>query len=51
MSDINAGLAAGAKPILVLTGYGKKERSLMDENITCAANLVEASTLIISKVS
>lgn len=51
MSDINAGLLAGVKPILVLTGYGKKERSLLGENLTCAANLFEASTLIVSIVS
>ena len=51
LSDINAGLAAIVKLILVLTGYGTKERSLIGLDITCAENVLEASTLIVSKVS
>lgn len=51
MSDIQAGLSAGVKPILVLTGYGKKERTLLGDDIICAADVSEASTLIISEAA
>lgn len=49
-SDIHAGLSAGVKPILVLTGYGKDERTLLGDGIICAADILEASTLIVSEV-
>ena len=49
--DINAGLAARVKQILVLTDYGAKERSLIDLDIICAVNLFEAITLIVYKLS
>lgn len=47
-SDIQAALAAGVKPILVLTGYGKEERTLLGMGINCAENIVKASTDIIA---
>lgn len=46
--DIQAGLAAGVKTILVLTGYGKAERALLGADIDCAENIVKASACIIS---
>lgn len=49
-SDVHAGLSAGVKPILVLTGYGKRERTLLDDGIICAASISEASALIVSTV-
>lgn len=48
-SDIHAGLSAGVKPILVLTGYGKEERTLLDEGIMNVADILEASSLIVSE--
>lgn len=51
MSDIQAGLSSGVKPILVLTGYGAKERSLLGDGIICAADVLEASALIISEAA
>ena len=50
-SDIQAGLAAGVKSILVLTGYGKEERALLGHGVICVENVLEASNLIISKMS
>jgi len=48
-SDIYAGLSAGVKPILVSTGYGKKERALLSDSIINSTDILEASTLIVSK--
>ena len=50
-SDIQAGLSAGVNPILVLTGYGKEQRNLLDGNIDCVADLSGASALIASKAA
>lgn len=46
-SDIQAGLSAGIKPILVLTGYGEEARPLLCGDTICAENIMEASALII----
>ena len=48
-SDIHCGLSAGVKPILVLTGYGKQERALLSDDLTCATDILSASSLIISE--
>jgi D-glycero-D-manno-heptose 1,7-bisphosphate phosphatase len=48
-SDIHAGLSAGVKPILVLTGYGKEEQTLLGEGIINVADILEASSLIVSE--
>jgi len=47
-SDIQAGLAAMVKSILVLTGYGKDDRALLGEGGICVADIVMASSYIIS---
>lgn len=47
-SDIQAGLAAGVKSILVLTGYGNKERTLLAGEDICVTDLMAASRYIIS---
>ncbi len=47
-SDIQAGLAAGVKPILVMTGYGEDERALLGGGILCADTIAEASARIIT---
>lgn len=47
VSDTQAGLAAGVRSILVQTGYGKDECILINDNVTCVANIVEASAEII----
>lgn len=49
-SDIQAGLAAGVKPILVSTGYGKTERDRLDDSIINSPGVWEACTLILSEV-
>lgn len=41
-SDIEAGLAAGVKPIFVRTGHGSHEEALVAPDILRAANLLEA---------
>lgn len=47
-SDIQAGLAAGVKSILVLTGYGNSDRALLGVNDICVTDLASASRYIIS---
>ena len=47
-SDIQAGLAAGIKSILVLTGYGNKERALLGDDAICVADIAAANRYIIS---
>ena len=44
--DILAGMAAGVKPILVMTGYGKEQRKLLPAEAICATDITEASDLI-----
>ena len=46
-SDIQAGLSAGIKSILVLTGYGNKERALLGDDGICATDIAAASRYII----
>lgn len=47
-ADIEAGIAAGCKPILVLTGYGTTERSSLDASVTVCDNLYAAALRIIA---
>lgn len=47
-SDIQAGLAAGVRSILVLTGYGNKERNLLADDGICVTDIAAASRYIIS---
>lgn len=46
MADIEAGMAAGCKPVLVLTGYGQETRTLLPEAVPCCSDLLEAVRLI-----
>jgi len=48
VGDIQAGLAAGVKSILVLTGYGTEHRALLGEEIVCTADMAAASRFILS---
>lgn len=48
VSDIQAGLAAGVKSILVQTGYGSAERALLAKNDICLTDIAAASRYIIS---
>lgn len=50
VSDIQAGLAAGVKSILVQTGYGGKDRELLAVDDICVTDLAAASLYIISHV-
>ena len=45
-SDIQAGLSAGIKSILVLTGYGNKERALLADDANCVTDIAAASRYI-----
>lgn len=47
-SDIQAGLAAGVRSILVQTGYGNKERNLLADDGICVTDITAASRYIIS---
>lgn len=47
-SDIQAGLAAGVRSILVLTGYGNADRALLGNDDICVADIAAASRYIIS---
>lgn len=47
-SDIQAGQAAGVKTILVLTGYGNKDRPLIADDDICVTDITIASRYIIS---
>jgi len=51
ISDIQAGMAAGVKSILVQTGYGHKERHLQEEAGICVEDIVAASNYIIARAS
>ncbi len=48
-SDIQAGLAAGVKSILVLTGYGMESRSELGDDIISVPDVAAASRHIISR--
>jgi len=48
VSDIQAGKAAGINSMLVLTGYGNKDRALLTKDVVCLNDIVEASRYIIS---
>jgi D-glycero-D-manno-heptose 1,7-bisphosphate phosphatase len=49
-SDIQAGLAAGIKSILVLTGYGNNDRNLLAANTISLTDIVAASSHIITRI-
>lgn len=46
LADVEAGLAAGCTPLLVLTGYGAKQRHQMPEQTAICADLTAAVTII-----
>lgn len=48
-SDIQAGLAAGVKAVLVLTGYGNNDRALLENDEICVTDIAAASRYIISR--
>lgn len=48
VSDIQSGLAAGVKSILVKTGYGNAESALLKEEVPCVENIEEAARYIFS---
>jgi D-glycero-D-manno-heptose 1,7-bisphosphate phosphatase len=47
MGDVEAGKAAGVKPIMVLTGYGTQHYRQCGEEVPCAENLLAASKYIL----
>lgn len=49
--DTEAGLKAGVRPILVRSGYGKKEEPFTRESVIVANNLLDASELILNNNS
>lgn len=44
--DVDAGLAAGCRPVLVLTGYGAEERYRVADDVLCCPDLYAAAQLI-----
>lgn len=51
ISDMEAGLKAGCRPILVRTGYGKEEERLLPDGIDACDDLPAAVQLIITGCS
>ncbi|GAB7028363.1 D-glycero-beta-D-manno-heptose 1,7-bisphosphate 7-phosphatase [Geotalea toluenoxydans] len=47
LADIEAGLAAGCRPLLVRTGYGQAEEQLLPHNIKAFDDIMAASLVII----
>jgi len=47
-ADIEAGTAAGCKPVLVLTGYGESERASLDSGVAVCDNLYAAALHIVA---
>ena len=48
MADMEAGLAAGCRPLLVRTGYGAKEPASLPEGVSSYADIMAAVRAIIS---
>jgi D-glycero-D-manno-heptose 1,7-bisphosphate phosphatase len=46
ITDIEAGLAAGCKPVLVLTGYGTEAQVTLPPDLDCCFDLLAAAHLI-----
>lgn len=47
-ADIEAGQAAGCKPVLVMTGYGAEVADEVSSQVTCCADLLAAARLIVA---
>ena len=48
LADVAAGLAAGCRPILVRTGYGRDEETLLPEGVSCYDDLRAAVQAIVT---
>jgi D-glycero-D-manno-heptose 1,7-bisphosphate phosphatase len=48
MADVEAGLAAGCRPILVRTGYGAAEEAQLPTGVTCHADLPAAVAALLA---
>lgn len=46
IADMEAGLAAGCKPVLVLTGYGMETHARLPADLSCCPDLLSAVKLI-----
>lgn len=46
LADIEAGIAAGCRPVLVMTGYGHIERHQLDQEISVCEDLYAAARMI-----
>ena len=49
MADVEAGLAAGCRPLLVRTGYGEKESASLPAGISVVDDILAAARQIISE--
>jgi D-glycero-D-manno-heptose 1,7-bisphosphate phosphatase len=47
-ADVEAGLQAGCRPVLVLTGYGDKESTLVPAGVPYYADLLDAAKAIVA---
>ena len=45
-ADVNAGQAAGCRPVLVMTGYGAETADGVPPEVPCCSDLLEAARLI-----
>lgn len=48
LADVEAGLAAGCRPILVRTGYGQPESAQLPDNVPVCDDLAAAARLILA---
>jgi D-glycero-D-manno-heptose 1,7-bisphosphate phosphatase len=48
LADVEAGQAAGCRPILVETGYGATEKALIGSDVPVFSSIVEAASWIVS---
>jgi D-glycero-D-manno-heptose 1,7-bisphosphate phosphatase len=48
LADVEAGLAAGCRPLLVRTGYGAEESALLPPGVTCCDDILAAARQILS---
>jgi D-glycero-D-manno-heptose 1,7-bisphosphate phosphatase len=46
--DVEAGIAAGCKPLLVMTGYGEDQSGLLPDKACCVSDINQAARLIVS---
>ena len=49
LADVEAGLAAGCRPVLVRTGYGERDAGKVPEGVTVCDDLLSAAEAIVTR--